>query len=435
MPRSTLLFAALALVLCSAAASAEAPPRVTDSSPLLEKARYFQRDLIEKHWMEGLYISIVNVQPPGKRGDHSVDYPGNVIHSGVWTGRYLAGLGYQYSVTKDPWVRRHAGEVLRALRRQQEITGKPGLLARGHIPGHGPVEDWERDGRDSKKWHQGQGKFAGYRWYGDVSVDNFNAILYGYAIYYDLAADVEQKKMIAYDVDRLMTHLLDNHCRIIDVDGEVTEWGQVGIDPDPSRDDYYRQLYSKRFPNRRISTDGPWRPPLRAQLMLLPDLLIAGHITGKARYGDFYRRVIERFGDNPDIVRNPGPYSLEKLARIDHSNEGQMYEALYNLIRYEKDPSLLAKYRPWVQELWEMNWMEGNALYTYMTLALLPRGRPVEHAAESLKLSLETMKLFPLDRVFRPVMNSVRPDVELNPHRYRESGGRLTAKVLPINQR
>ena len=94
--------------------------------------------------------------------------------------------------------------------------------------------DWERDGADSIEWHQGQGAYADYRWYGDVSVDNFNAVLYGYAIYYDLAADDEQKKFIAHDVDRLMTHLLDNHCRIIDVDGEPTEWGHVGIDPDPS---------------------------------------------------------------------------------------------------------------------------------------------------------------------------------------------------------
>jgi hypothetical protein len=423
-------------------------PQIKDSSPLIEKARYFQRDILDKHWMDGLYISIVNVVPPGQKLRHSVDEPGNIIHSGVWTGRYLAGLGYQYAVTKDPWVRQHAGVVLQALRRQQEITGKPGLLARGHVRGHGPVEDWERDGHDSKEWHQGQGKFADYRWYGDVSVDNFNAILYGYAIYYDLGADEAQKKIISYDVDRLMTHVLDHQCRIIDVDNEVTLYGHIGIDPDPSRDEYYKDFYKKRYANRRIPTDGPWRPPLRASLMLLPDLLIAHHVTGKQRYSDFYRKVIDRFGQNPDIVCNPGPYSLEKLARTDHSDEGQMYEALYNLIKYEKDERILAKYRPWVSELWDMNWMEGNALYTYMTLAMLPdyraparpgaavaRKQPIEHAAESLKRSLETLRLFSIDRIFRPVMNSIRKDVELNPNPYRDGNGKLTAKVLPINQR
>ncbi len=124
------------------------------------------------------------------------------------------------------------GQILRALRILQEVTGKPGLLARGYMKGHGPVAEYEREGNNSVKWHQGQGQYANYRWYSDVSVDNFNAVLYGYGVYYDLAADDEQKRFIAKDVDRLMTNLLDNHCVIIDLDGEPTEWGRIGRDPD-----------------------------------------------------------------------------------------------------------------------------------------------------------------------------------------------------------
>src|SRR5208337_2587810 len=98
-------------------------------------------------------------------------------------------------------------------------------------------------------------------------------------------------EFIARDVDRLMTHLLENHCRIIDVDGEVTQWGHVGVDPDPARGAYYQKVYAARF-NRDYGTNGTWRPPLRASLMLLPDLLIAHHITGQERYLDFYQRVV-----------------------------------------------------------------------------------------------------------------------------------------------
>src|SRR5258708_25285680 len=141
----------------------------------------------------------------------------------------------RYAVTKDPAVRRHGGEVLVGLRRLHEVTGRPGLLARGYVRGNGPVEGWERDGRDSTKWHQGQGAFSGYRFYSDVSVDNFNAVLYGYALYYDLAADDAQKKIIARDVDRLMTHVLDNQCRIIDLDGKVTQNRHTHLDPPPTR--------------------------------------------------------------------------------------------------------------------------------------------------------------------------------------------------------
>ena len=75
--------------------------------------------------------------------------------------------------------------------------------------------------------------------------------------------------------------------------------------------------------------------------MLLPDLLIAHHLTGQTRYGDFYQKVVARFKDNPDRLREPGPFSLERLSKVNHSSEGQAYEALYNLIRYEKNPELL----------------------------------------------------------------------------------------------
>src|SRR4051794_4318748 len=69
---------------------------VSDRSPLREKATYLERDLIDKHSLDGLYISIVPSGPIGVKQPHTVNQPGNVIHAGVWTGRYLAGVGYQY---------------------------------------------------------------------------------------------------------------------------------------------------------------------------------------------------------------------------------------------------------------------------------------------------------------------------------------------------
>lgn len=434
----------LLMLLILSVAGADTVLAVDDASPLSEKAKYLEQDLHDKHWLDGLYVSIIDRAPPGTQVPHTVNEPGNVIHSGVWTGRYLGGVGYQYAVTKDPKVRERGGQILKALRILQEVTGKPGLLARGYVRGHGPVEDWERYGADSKEWHQGQGRYADYRFYGDVSVDNLNAVLYGYAIYYDLAADEEQKRMIADDVDRLMTHLLDNHCRIVDLDGEPTQWGHVGVDPDPAREDYYVKLYANR--PRRIPFEGVAKLPLRASLMLLPDLLIADHITGKPRYREMYRKVLERFKDNPEPDYYRQPMTQERLARTDHSNEGQNYEALYNLIRYEKDPELLKRYRSWVDPIWEANWNEGNSVFTYMTLALLPEYRDparqnrnaadssVPHAAEGLKLAKQSLEQFPLDRVMHPVMNSLRKEIELNPFTVKD-GRPQAANPLPMKDR
>ncbi len=431
--------------LSSAVLAPSALRAIENDSPLSEKAANFQQDLLQKHWLDGLYVSIVPFATPGTTVPHTVNEPGNVIHAGVWTGRYLAGVGYQYAVTKDAAVRRHGGQILVALRRLQEVTGKPGLLARGYVRGHGPVMDWERDGADSVEWHQGQGEYADYRWYGDVSVDNFNAVLYGYAVYFDLAADDEQKQTIAHDVHRLMTHLLDHHCRIVDVDGEVTRWGHVGVDPDPARGEYYDRVMGARY--RAYGVASAEALPLRASLMLLPDLLIAHHITGLERYRQTYDQVVTRFKNNLPPRRTEDAGASARRVRLDHSPEGQAYEALYNLIRYEHDTELLDIYRKWVSELWEVNWMEGNSLFTYMTLALLPEYRApdepgvlrgpwpdVPHSAEAHRLAQETLVRFPVDRVLRPVMNSLRHDIAID----ERAGGRgqpLAVTPLPIDQR
>jgi hypothetical protein len=429
---------------CLSVSAIRAQSQIAQSSPLHEKATYFQQDLLDKHWLEGLYVSIVPVTSQGENLSHTVNEPGNVIHAGVWTGRYLAGVAYQYAVTNDHAARQHGGQILLALRRLQEVTGKPGLLARGYVKGHGPVTDYERDGRDSPEWHQGKGEYADYRWYGDVSVDNFNAVLYGYAVYYDLAANSKQRDMIRNDVTRLMAHLLDHHCRIVDVDGEVTRYGHVGIDPDPDRDEYYEKLYAGRM--RFYGATSAGTMPLRASLMLLPDLLIAHHITSDDRYLLKYQQVIDRFKNNPESDRRRDEDELQRLARTNHSSEGQAYEALYNLIRYEQDPELLAIYRPWLSALWERNWREGNSLFTYMTLALLPEYRMptlpgasrtlpdgAPHVAEGLRRSHETLIGYPLDRVFRPVMNSLRDDIRQNPHS--RPGRTLSLDPIPIDQR
>jgi hypothetical protein len=416
----------LALAFLALSCAAGKPP-ANDS--MQAKARTLQRNLIEKHLVDGLYVSMV---PVGSPVVHTVDDPGNVIHAGVWTGRYLAGVAYQYAVTKDPAVRKHGGDLLMGLRRLQEVTGKPGLLARGYLKGHGPVEGFERGGSDSRHWHQGQGQYADYRFYSDVSVDNFNAVLYGYALYFDLAADAAQKKIIAEDVDRLMTHLLDNHYRIIDLSGRVTQYGHVGVDPDPSRDQYYLSGADREL--RRYNPGPEWRPPLYASLMVLPDLLIAHHITGKARYIDEYRKVITRFADNPEPKRDTRPFSPERIAKVNHSSEGQAYEALFHAIWYEKDPKILAIYHRWLNSLWDVNWMEGNPLYTFMTVALEPDRAKLEHASQSLELSLETLRTYPLDRTLWPVMNSIRPDIELSPFPDR-SGAKQAVKPVPIDRR
>jgi hypothetical protein len=85
-------------------------------------------------------------------------------------------------------------------------------------------------------------------------------------------------------------------------------------------------------------------------------------------------------------------------------------------VRYDRDPL----YRQWVRDLWEKNWMEGNALFAWMTRVML--GEETAHWEEARRSAIDTLERFPRDRVFRPVMNSLRQDLD-------------RSKPLPIDQR
>ena len=62
-------------------------------------------------------------------------------------------------------------------------------------------------------------------------------------------------------------------------------------------------------------------------------------------------KLTSRFVDNPGACSRCWPYSPERIARVNHSSEGQSYEALFNAIRYEHDPKLLATYQRWLRRV------------------------------------------------------------------------------------
>ena len=163
--------------------------------------------------------------------------------------------------------------------------------------------------------------------------------------------------------------------------------------------------------------------------------------------------MIDRFKETADPAANRpanANANAPQRRRMDHSSQGQAYESLYNLIRYEKDPELLARYRPWVSNMWETNWFEGNSLFAYIALALLPeyrdaaqiatkRAPTAPHAAQrhnACKTPRETLELYPLDRVMHPVMNSIRKDIAVVTAAGRGGATQVRAlKPLPINVR
>jgi len=360
--------------------------------PLVEKARIFERNVLRNHWIEGLYPSIVELPPDGSPPDQATTGDSNIAHSCSWTGNYLAGQAYRYAFSKDPAVRAHCWEILRALRRLQDMTPQVGLLSRGYVLGHGPSYEERANYERSPFWHQGTGEFANYRWRGDPSHHNYDDMIHGYGAYYDLAADQQQREFIRRDVGNLMSFIVDHDMLIADEYGRTHPF--IGY------------------------TDG--RTPNLRVLMVTSSLKTAYHITGDEKFNRKYLELVEQYGyRTAKSFRAPAKYT-------DFDDAEHVFGDLDNMFRQEQDPQLLAFYGKVLEALWEVHRDDGQAYYNYMYHAL--SGKDGNDAA-----ALDMLRRYPTVKVFRPYMYSIRDGIEKV--RDPEGGGWLARDALPMNAR
>jgi photosystem II stability/assembly factor-like uncharacterized protein len=359
---------------------------------LHDKATFFERDILEKHWSEGLYPSMVEV-----RSDGTVDYSTqgfcDVAHSCCWTANYLAGQAYRYLATKDESVREHCWHVLRAFRRLQKLTGIPGLICRGYLLGHGPVSA-ERGGSDSSEyWRQGKGELSGYRWRGDQSHHNYDAVMHGYGAYYSLAANHEQKEFIREDVRAIGNYVCDNDLLIRDVDGRTTC--------------HLLGLGDARTPNLRT-------------IMATHGLKVAHYVCGDRKFADKYEELVDRFG-----YRERAGFEVPP-PRTDFDDAEHVFGDLDNLLRMETDPGLLRFYRVVLDALWEAHKNDRCAFYCY-----LYGGQAGSEDCDR-DGALWDLRHWPVTRRYTPRMNSIRRDIEFVTNAERR---RVARDPLPMNER
>jgi len=346
--------------------------------PLHEKASSFEKNVLDNHWINGLYPSMVEIPLDGSPVDQTTQGYSNVAHSVCWTANYLAGQAYRYRFTGKESVRRHAGRVLKAMVRCMKITGVRGLQARGYALGHGESYEEREGSGKSNHWHQGKGRYSNLRWRGDPSHHNYSDAIHGYAAYYDLAASGKQKRLIETAVHDLVGYWAFNNGFIKRVDGSISTH-ILGI------------------------TDGK-TPNLRT-IMAAAGLKAAHHITGDERFDEEYQKLVDQFG-----FRNWREFPGRMRKRLGHDDAEHVFGHLDNLFRQEKDPELLSFYGMVLDALWENHRDDRQSLFNYVYLSLRPQAPERERALEE---ALWTLRSWPTDRRFRPRMNSIRTDIRI----------------------
>ncbi|MGC8738431.1 MAG: hypothetical protein ACP5UA_07260 [Candidatus Hydrogenedens sp.] len=366
-----------------------------DKKTLADKANYFEKITEERHTREPGIVEHCKLRVPG---DLSTWEPQDDDNDGGYTNMYLASLSLQYAVTKDEKVQQRAKHIFQAILFLEEVTGLPGFIARTVVPAdwtqvndpneeitpqqkslmrvldprYKPVETRWRKSHDGK-----------WLWKGDTSSDEITAHFFGWAIYYDLCADDEDKQILKSLVSRVMDKIIADGFVLKDIDGTHTRWG----------------VWSPEL----LKHDPHWSNERGVNaLEILSYLKASYHITGNEKYQKEYEHLLidEDYASLAKKAKNYGPSSR---THIDDELLAFSYPALF---RYEKDEQVLKIYRDSIQ-----HWYKGienehcplfNFIYTWCT-----------GNSSNMEMSVKTLREIPYDLINWTIDNRSREDIRL----------------------
>ncbi len=150
-------------------------------------------------------------------------------------------------------------------------------------------------------------------------------------------------------------------------------------------------------------TDG--RTPNLRVIMAAAGLKAAHHITGDKRFAEVYEDLVEQYG-----FRRWERFPQRMRKRYGHDDAEHVFGHLDNLFRQENDDELLHFYRKVLDAIWENHKDDRQSLFTYVYLSLTP---DYPEREKVLKEALWTLQAWPVNRIFRPRMNSIRKDIEI----------------------
>ena len=342
---------------CAVSVATAPVTAASDDLTVAEKARVFGVDLAERFIQDG--------QVRVRRRLPSTDHPEvtfNMSDTAYMTGIHCATATWRYLATADPAAAAQARAAASALGHLVSVTGVPGLLARASTPRDAP---WFDDG----VWRENAD--GRYRWRGDVSSDQVDALMFGLFVYGRHVADAAERRAVGRTVGAVVDAVVDNGYRLIRYDGQPARWGHYELD--------------------YVTTEEPMNA-----LLLLQMVKVAHALTDDPRYDREYRRLVDlgyaRIGEGARLDEPP--------LDANHSDDVLIALALYPLLELEHDAAIRAHYleaaRRWFRGgVYPGIDVEANPLATYL----------YQHWTgddERRQAALDTLRHVPLDMKWNP---------------------------------
>ncbi len=361
---------------------------------LAQKAQYYLENLRKRHLREpGLVGPAVLVTP----GDLSKSFIEDDDNDGEHTGMYLAMESMRYAVTHDPAARANAKVAFHALLALQRATGTSHFIARSIMPVDGlaprhevdrtftPREIAEARRTDpraksiEKRWlPTADGKWL---WKRDASSDEVDGHMFGYGSYFDLAADDEEKKLVADQVDRIIGGIVDHGYLLVDIDGRGTQWGN--------------------WSPRSLIGDPNWHEEAAGNAVeMISYLGVAYHMTHKAKYIESANLLIKKYGYDTLMTRTIFDTPSERT----HIEDELLTITYPNLMNHLIFPTLQSKAKLSIQNWHKACAKDGIPFYDFVYNRYSGQTGPLDRA-------VTTLREWPLSHIEWTVDNSKRDDV------------------------
>lgn len=366
--------------------------------------------LLRKHHLREGLVGRIALNKPGDVQSGYTQHDDD--NDGLWTSLYVAAEAFRFGVTGDPSAKANAWQSLQALMFLEKVTGISGFCARSTLPSNLPKPrggEWYKSA-DGKWW-----------WKGDTSSDELVGHYFAYAIYFDIAADAEQKQAISKVVARITDHIIDHGYYYIGPPGKPTTWGVWA--PEKLNRDF------RRSGDRGLNS-----------LEILDFLKVAHHVTGNAKYHEAAKELIDKYGYAANTILQKTIWPLS----VNHSDDELGFLSYYPLLWYERDQDLRRYYLASIERSWRIEKPEISPLFDFIYASALqantwkqPDQRPTEAFVPPARYDHDNcVKWFqhvPSDLFEWTIRNSDRndlPEQKLSRHRHP-----ITDLVLPIEER
>jgi len=389
---------------------------------LEEKARHYEEVTQLRHNRYGM-ISGAGLSRPG---DLSSLFLADDDNDGQYTQFYIAGEAFRYAVTKDPAVKRQARQSLEAMFRLEQFpreVGNPGFVARSYV-------SMLECARKSCEYMESSGKYkcwipdksGNYCFKNDTSSDEITGHMFGYSVYYDLAADESEKKEIRDVVGRIMNHIVDNGYKLIDLDGTPTTYGRWDPEHVDTGGNVRVEWKGKTYYSGQYYLDA---------FEMLAYLRIAYHITGDKKFLDHYQHLINEHQYLKKAAAWKMIYMIvpsRNSPLLIHYDDELAYLLYYPLLKYETSYEIRKVLLDSIKLSFDIEWHERCPFYNFVYGAFAGGDFRIEDA-------VGTFREYPWSLVKWTMKNSQRSDIEIAPESRKPGKELESTQVLPYKER